>query len=112
MGLSTQLLEAADHALVGVAQQLIRLPIPSEGKKHFNVTDEPTNEPVGLSDPATFGKEVVGTVLENVTISHCSRVAGSGARKSPAEATPRRSSRSRIRLYLAAWKTWSPKFRS
>jgi len=47
-----------------------------EGKKHFTVNDEPTDEPVGLSDPATFGKEVVGTVLENVTITQCSRVAG------------------------------------
>jgi parallel beta-helix repeat protein len=33
-------------------------------------------EPQGPSDPATFGKEVVGTTLENVTISYCSRVAG------------------------------------
>ena len=47
-----------------------------EGKKHFTVNDEPTDEPVGLSDPATFGKETTGTVLENVTITHCSRVAG------------------------------------
>ncbi len=47
-----------------------------EGKKHFTINDEPTDEPVGLSDPATFGKEVIGTVLENVTISYCSRVAG------------------------------------
>ncbi len=47
-----------------------------EGKKHFTANDEPTDEPVGLSDPATFGKEVTGTVLENVTISYCSRVAG------------------------------------
>jgi parallel beta-helix repeat protein len=47
-----------------------------EGKKHFTVNDEPTDEPVGLSDPATFGKETTGTVLENVTISYCSRVAG------------------------------------
>lgn len=39
-------------------------------------SEEPTNEPVGPSDPATFGKEVVGTVLENVTITFCSRVAG------------------------------------
>ncbi|MEI9970898.1 MAG: hypothetical protein WDO73_01965 [Ignavibacteriota bacterium] len=31
---------------------------------------------MGLSDPATFGKEVTGTLLENVTISYCSRVAG------------------------------------
>jgi len=47
-----------------------------EGKKHFTVADEPTDEPVGLSDPSTFGKEVVGTLLENLTITHCSRVAG------------------------------------
>ena len=47
-----------------------------EGKKHFTINDEPTDEPVGLSDPATFGKETIGTVLENVTISYCSRVAG------------------------------------
>ena len=33
-------------------------------------------EPEKLADPATFGKDVVGTTLENVTISHCSRVAG------------------------------------
>jgi len=33
-------------------------------------------EPGKLADPATFGKEVVGTTLENVTITHCSRVAG------------------------------------
>ena len=37
---------------------------------------EPTDDPVGLTDPAKFGKEVVGTLLENVTITHCSRVAG------------------------------------
>jgi len=47
-----------------------------EGKKHFTADDEPTDEPVGPSDPATFGKEVMGTVLENVTITYCSRVAG------------------------------------
>ena len=47
-----------------------------EGKKHFTANDEPTDEPVGLSDPATFGKETTGTVLENVTISYCSHVAG------------------------------------
>ena len=47
-----------------------------EGKKRFTAADEPTDEPVGPSDPSTFGKEVIGTVLENVTISFCSRVAG------------------------------------
>ena len=47
-----------------------------EGKKHFTANDEPTDEPVGLSDPSTFGKETTGTLLENVTISYCSRVAG------------------------------------
>ena len=33
-------------------------------------------EPVGLADPATYGKDVTNTLLENVTISFCSRVAG------------------------------------
>lgn len=33
-------------------------------------------EPEGLADPSTYGKDVVGTTLENVTITHCSRVAG------------------------------------
>jgi hypothetical protein len=47
-----------------------------EGKRQFTAADEPTDEPVGPSDPATYGKEVVGTTLENVTISFCSRVAG------------------------------------
>jgi parallel beta-helix repeat protein len=51
--------------------------IDIEGKKPAPlVSEEPTDEPVGPSDPATFGKEVVGTVLEHVTISFCSRVAG------------------------------------
>ncbi|HYC70238.1 MAG TPA: right-handed parallel beta-helix repeat-containing protein, partial [Opitutaceae bacterium] len=39
-------------------------------------TEEPTDDPVGVADPATFGKEVVGTVLEHCAITHCSRVAG------------------------------------
>lgn len=38
--------------------------------------EEPTNEPFGPSDPATYGKEVTGTTLEHVTITYCSRVAG------------------------------------
>ena len=33
-------------------------------------------EPEKLADPATFGQEVVGTTIEHVTITHCSRVAG------------------------------------
>jgi parallel beta-helix repeat protein len=32
-------------------------------------------EPEGPADPASFGKDVVGTTLENVTITYCSRVA-------------------------------------
>ena len=48
-----------------------------EGKRgSVPSTEEPTDDPVGLADPATFGKEVVGTVLENCAITHCSRVAG------------------------------------
>lgn len=50
--------------------------IDIEGKRSFTANDEPTDEPVGPADPATFGKEAVGTLLENVTISYCSRVAG------------------------------------
>lgn len=34
------------------------------------------HEPEGLRDPATFGKEVVGTTIEHCTLTHCSRVAG------------------------------------
>jgi parallel beta-helix repeat protein len=48
-----------------------------EGKRgSVPSTVEPTDDPIGLADPATFGKEVIGTLLENVTITHCSRVAG------------------------------------
>ena len=47
-----------------------------EGKRQLHRDEEPTDEPVGLADPATYGKEVVGTTLENVTITYCSRVAG------------------------------------
>ena len=47
-----------------------------EGKRHFTHLDEPVDEPIGVADPATYGKEVVGTLLENVTISFCSRVGG------------------------------------
>ena len=50
--------------------------IAVEGKRHFTHLDEPVDEPVGPADPSTYGKEVVGTHLENVTISFCARVAG------------------------------------
>ena len=51
--------------------------IDIEGKKPSTpVSEEPTDDPVGPSPEADHGKEVVGTLLENVTISHCSRVAG------------------------------------
>jgi parallel beta-helix repeat protein len=33
-------------------------------------------EPEGLADETNFGKDVVGSTFENVTITHCSRVAG------------------------------------
>lgn len=33
-------------------------------------------EPEGVADESKFGKDVVGTTLENCTISYCSRVAG------------------------------------
>jgi len=33
-------------------------------------------EPEGPADESAFGKDVVGTTLEHVTITHCSRVAG------------------------------------
>jgi hypothetical protein len=48
-----------------------------EGKKPSTTSNEEhTDDPVGVSDPANHGKEVVGTTLENVTISFTSRVAG------------------------------------
>jgi hypothetical protein len=51
--------------------------IDIEGKKPATlVSEEPTDDPVGPQEPGTFGQEVVGTTLENVTISHTSRVAG------------------------------------
>ncbi|MDG0856955.1 right-handed parallel beta-helix repeat-containing protein [Roseateles puraquae] len=51
--------------------------IDIEGKKpSTRVSEEPTDDPVGPTPESDYGKEVVGTLLENVTISHCSRVAG------------------------------------
>ncbi|TWT17164.1 right-handed parallel beta-helix repeat-containing protein [Luteimonas wenzhouensis] len=38
--------------------------------------DEPTDDPVGISPRSEHGKQVVGTTLEHVTITHTSRVAG------------------------------------
>ncbi|MEO3693807.1 right-handed parallel beta-helix repeat-containing protein [Roseateles paludis] len=38
--------------------------------------EEPTDDPIGISPESAHGKEVVGTLLENVSISFCSRVAG------------------------------------
>lgn len=40
------------------------------------VSEEPTDDPIGPQEPGTYGREVVGTTLENVTISFCSRVGG------------------------------------
>jgi hypothetical protein len=56
--------------------QYARLALEIEGKRSFGPNDEPTDEPLGPSDPGTYGQEVTGTMLENVTISFCSRVAG------------------------------------
>jgi hypothetical protein len=51
--------------------------IDIEGKKAATlVSEEPTDDPIGPAEPGTYGREVVGTTLENVTISFCSRVAG------------------------------------
>ena len=59
-----------------IITQYARRGIEIEGKRSFGPTDEPTDEPLGPADPSTYGKEVTGTTLENVTITHCSRVAG------------------------------------
>ncbi|MBI4622339.1 MAG: right-handed parallel beta-helix repeat-containing protein [Verrucomicrobia bacterium] len=42
----------------------------------FRAIEIEGKNPEGLSDPATFGKDVVGTTLEHVTLSYCSRVGG------------------------------------
>ena len=47
-----------------------------EGKKQFGPNDEPTDEPIGKADASSYGKEAIGTVIENNTISYCSRVGG------------------------------------
>jgi hypothetical protein len=61
-----------------------------EGKKHFTIAGEPTDEPVGPSDPATFGKEVVGTMLENVTITQGGCAVAGGVPVAALTATARR----------------------
>ena len=58
--------------ITGYARRCLEI----EGKKQFGPNDEPTDEPIGLTDPKEFGKEAVGTVLENLTVSYCSRVGG------------------------------------
>ena len=51
--------------------------IDIEGKRPAaSAMEEPTDDPIGPADPSTYGKEVVGTTLEHVTISYTSRVAG------------------------------------
>jgi hypothetical protein len=51
--------------------------IDIEGKRRAAlISEEPTDDPIDVSDPANHGKEVVGTLIENVTISFCSRVGG------------------------------------
>lgn len=42
----------------------------------FRAIEIEGSEPAGPAGPESFGKEVLGTLLENVTITHCSRVAG------------------------------------
>ncbi len=73
--------KASDHlgpALRGLAfTQYAYRALEVEGKRgSVPATEEPTDDPVGLADPATFGKEIVGTLLEHCTITHCSRVGG------------------------------------
>jgi hypothetical protein len=50
--------------------------IEIQGKKILGPNDEPTDEPLGPADPNSYGKEVMGTTLENVAVTFCSRVAG------------------------------------
>ncbi len=42
----------------------------------FRALEIEGTDPEGLSDETDYGKEVVGTTIEHVTISYCSRVAG------------------------------------
>lgn len=48
-----------------------------EGKRPAAlISEEPTDDPIGPQPPGSYGREVVGTTLENVEISYCSRVGG------------------------------------
>jgi hypothetical protein len=48
-----------------------------EGKRTgLTSTDELSDEPIGVADPSTYGKEVIGSTIENCSITFCSRVAG------------------------------------
>jgi hypothetical protein len=48
-----------------------------EGKRPAAlVSEEPTDDPIGPQEPGSYGREVVGTTLEHVTISYSSRVGG------------------------------------
>ena len=66
------------YALRGLTiTQYAYRPLEVEGKRgSVTADDEPTDDPEGVADPSTFGKEVVGTLIEHCTITHCSRVAG------------------------------------
>ncbi|HEY8993076.1 MAG TPA: right-handed parallel beta-helix repeat-containing protein [Lacunisphaera sp.] len=66
------------YALRGVTfTQYAYRALEVEGKRGaVPATEEPTDDPIGVADPATFGKEVVGTLIEHCTITHCSRVGG------------------------------------
>ncbi|HEU5080169.1 MAG TPA: right-handed parallel beta-helix repeat-containing protein [Opitutaceae bacterium] len=76
---------AHDSAITRTIGELRGKPSDKIGPKIFGITftqyayralEFEGNEPTKLADPATFGKDIVGTLIENVTISHCSRVAG------------------------------------
>ena len=76
---------AHDGAITRVTGELNGKPSDRQGYTFRGITftqyayralEIEAKEPEGVADPATFGKEVVGTTLEDVTITHCSRVAG------------------------------------
>ncbi len=73
--------KAADHqgpAIRGIIfTQYAYRALEVEGQRgSVSPNEEPTDDPIGVADPATFGKEVIGTLLEDCTITHCSRVGG------------------------------------